>query len=154
TAGALFATDRENVRQQARRLSELGFNLLRLHHHDSPWVDPNIFCASKLTDTKSIDPGMLEKLDWWIKCLQDEGVYVWLDLHVQRHLKAGDGIGNFDEIAKGKPTADLKGFNYVNTSIQEAMRRFNEAYVTHLNPFTGLRYKDDPAIIALLLTNE
>ncbi len=65
-----------------------------------------------------------------------------------------DGITDFDEIAKGKPTADLKGFNYVNASIQEAMRRFNDAYVSHLNPFTGLRYKDDPAIIAFLLTNE
>ncbi len=34
------------------------------------------------------------------------------------------------------------------------MQRFNEAYVSHLNAFTGLRYKDDPAIIAMLLTNE
>ena len=34
------------------------------------------------------------------------------------------------------------------------MQRFAEDYVSHLNPFTGLRYKDDPAIIALLLTNE
>jgi len=154
TASALFGTDRENVRQQARRLSELGFNLVRLHHHDSPWVNPNIFGDSKLTDTKSLAPAMLDKLDWWIKCLKDEGIYVWLDLHVQRNFKPGDGITDFDEIAKGKPTADLKGFNYVNATIQEAMRRFNEDYVSHLNAFTGLRYKDDPAIIALLLTNE
>ena len=97
---------------------------------------------------------MLERLDWWIKCLKDEGIYVWLDLHVQRHFKPGDGIEDFEEIAKGKPTADLKGFNYVNASIQAAMQRFTEDYVNHLNPFTGLRYKDDPAIIALLLTNE
>jgi Cellulase (glycosyl hydrolase family 5) len=154
TAWALFGTDRENVKQQARRLSELGFNLVRLHHHDSFWVSPNIFGDSKQADTKALNPLMLEKLDWWIKCLKDEGIYVWLDLHVQRNFKPADGITDFDEIAKGKPTADLKGFNYVNASIQEAMRRFNEAYVSHLNPFTGLRYQDDPAIIAFLLTNE
>jgi hypothetical protein len=35
TAGALFGTSRDNVKRQARRLSELGFNLVRLHHHDS-----------------------------------------------------------------------------------------------------------------------
>lgn len=154
TANALFGTDRENVRQQARRLSELGFNLVRMTHTDSFWVSPNIFGDNKQADTKTLNPLMLEKLDWWIKCLKDEGIYVWLDLHVQRNFKPADGITDFDEIAKGKPTADLKGFNYVNASIQEAMRRFNEAYVTHLNPFTGLRLKDDPAIIALLLTNE
>jgi hypothetical protein len=154
TASALFATDRENVKQQARRLSELGFNLVRMTHTDSFWVNPNVFGDTKQADTKTLSPLPLEKLDWWIKCLRDEGIYVWLDLHVQRHFKPGDGITDFDDIAKGKPTIDLKGFNYINASIQEAMRRFNEAFVSHLNPFTGLRYKDDPAIIALLLTNE
>ena len=34
------------------------------------------------------------------------------------------------------------------------MQRFNAAYVTHVNQFTGLRYKDDPAIMAMLITNE
>ena len=34
------------------------------------------------------------------------------------------------------------------------MQRFNEAYVNHFNPFTGLRYKDDPAIVVMMLTNE
>jgi hypothetical protein len=34
------------------------------------------------------------------------------------------------------------------------MQQFNEAYLNHVNPFTKLAYKDDPAVIALLLTNE
>lgn len=154
TADALFGTDRDSVKRAARRLSELGFNLVRIHHHDSHWVSPNIFGDTKRSDTKNLNPGMLDRLDWWIKCLKDEGIYVWLDLHVQRHFKAADGIDNFNEIAKGRPTVSLKGYNYVNNSIREAMQRFNEAYLDHHNPFTGLRYKDDPAIMALLLTNE
>ena len=84
---------------------------------------------------------MLVKLDWWIKCLKDEGVYIWLDLETQRNFKARDDIDHFAEISKGKPSADLKGYNYVNTSIQEAMQRFNEAYANHVNPFTGLANK-------------
>lgn len=154
TAYTLFGTiRREDVRLQARRLSQLGFNLVRLHHHDSPWVNPNVF-GDKSPDTKTVSDAMLERLDWWIKCLKDEGIYIWLDLHVQRHFKSGDGIDDFDEISKGKATADLKGYNYVNASIEAAMQRFNEAYVNHINQFTGLRTKDDPAIIAMLLTNE
>src|SRR5262249_36163586 len=92
--------------------------------------------------------------DWWIKCLKDEGIYIWLDLHVGRQLKAGDGIEDFDEISKGKPTTGLEGYSYLNASIRQAMQHFNEAYVNHLNTFTGLRYKDEPAIVAMLLTNE
>lgn len=154
TAHALFGTARENVKQQARRLSKLGFNLVRLHHHDSAWVDPNIFGNQKSPDTQNLSSAMLDKLDWWIKCLKDEGIYIWLDLHVGRQLKAGDGIEGFGEISKNKPTADLRGYNYVNAGIQQAMRRFTEAYVTHGNSYTGLRYKDDPAIIAMLISNE
>jgi hypothetical protein len=153
-AYALFGTDRESVRRAARRLSELGFNLVRFHHQDSPWVNPNIFGDAASLDTKNLSPPMLEKLDWWIKCLKDEGIYVWLDLDTQRNLKAGDDIDHFAEISKGKPTADLKGYNYVNTSIQEIMQRFNQAYVNHVNFYTGLAYKDDPAIVTMLLTNE
>jgi hypothetical protein len=69
-------------------------------------------------------------------------------------MKPSDGVEGFDEIAKGRPLADLKGFNYVNSSIQQAMKRFNEAYLNHRNRFTGLRYVDEPAIVAVLLTNE
>lgn len=162
TAAALFGTSRENVRRQARRLSELGFNLVRLHHHDSPWVNPNIFGDRASPDTQSLSSEMLEKLDWWIQCLKEEGIYVWLDLHVQRHFKPGDAIEGFDEISKGNPItlrqgramADVKGYNYVNPSILQAMKRFNESYVNRRNIYTNVRYKDEPAIAAMLITNE
>ena len=49
---------------------------------------------------------MLEKLDWWIKCLKDEGIYVWLDLHVGRRVKAADGIDGFAEISQGRPNSE------------------------------------------------
>jgi len=146
TAYALFATSRDGVRQQARRLSQLGFNLVRLVHHDSAWVDPNVFGERSAPDTQSVRAEMLDKLDWWVRCLKDEGIYVWLDLHVGRELKPGDRIDAFDEITKARPAADLRGYNYVNPSIQAAMKRFNQAYTAH--------YKDEPAVVAMLITNE
>ena len=154
TAYALFGTDKENVRLQARRLSMLGFNLVRFHHHDSAWVHPNIFGDKNSPDTQHLNPAMLDRLDWWIKCLKDEGIYVWLDLEAGRLLKTADGIDHFDEISRGKGVAALTGFNYVNDSIKQAMQRFNDSYLNHYNPYTGLRYKDDPAIAAVLINNE
>lgn len=155
SAYSIFGASKDVVRQQAKRLSALGFNLVRLHHHDSPWVNPNIFGDTKsVPDTQRLHAESLDRLDWWIKCLKDEGIYVWLDLHVQRMFKAGDAIVGFDEMRKGKDVADLKGYSYVNPSIQEAMKRFSAAYVTHTNPYTGLAHKDEPAIAAMLITNE
>jgi hypothetical protein len=97
---------------------------------------------------------MLDKLDWWIKCLEEEGIYVWLDLHVGRRIKAADGVEGFAEISQGKSSASLTGYNFVNPSIQDIMKQFDEQYLNHQNRFTRLRYKDDPAIVALLITNE
>ena len=154
TASTLFSTPSDDVKAQAKRLSALGFNLVRLHHHDSLWVDPNIFGDQKLNNTKTINKDSIEKIDWWIKCLKDEGIYVWLDLHVDRPLKSGDSISAFDEIRKGEPTASLKGYNYVNQSIQKAMREFNTAYLNHVNKYTNTKYVDEPAIAAVLITNE
>ncbi len=64
TAGALFGTMlREDIAIQARRLSQLGFNLVRLHNHDSPWVDPNIFGKGKSRDTTTLSEDALATLD-------------------------------------------------------------------------------------------
>lgn len=154
SAYAIFNTSKDNVKLQAKRLSELGFNLVRLHHHDSSWVEPNIFGSQKSNSTKTIDPDSIEKLDWWIKCLKDEGIYVWLDMHVERKLKAADGISAFEEITHGKSEVDLKGYNYVNPSVQQAMQEFTESYITHRNKYTNTRYVDEPAIATVLITNE
>lgn len=155
TAYALFNTHPDTVVQQAKRLSSLGYNLVRIHHHDSYWVNPNIFGNKKFKkDTLTLDSAALDKLDWWIKCLKDEGIYVWLDLHVQRAFTREDNIYAFDEFSKGKETADLKGFNYVNLGIQQTMKAFNADYLNHVNVYTQVANKDEPAIIAQLITNE
>ena len=43
SAFTIFGTPKDNVKLQAKRLSELGFNLVRIHHFDSIWVSPNVF---------------------------------------------------------------------------------------------------------------
>ena len=152
-AYALYSTSDVDIKAQAKRIAQLGFNLMRIHHHDSSWVQPNIF-KNQADNTQELSAEAFKKLDWWIKCLKDQGVYVWLDLHVGRAMTKKDGIENFEDLAQGKDSAEIKGFNYYNESIQKQMQKFNEAYLNHVNPFTKLAYKADPAVIALLVTNE
>ncbi len=153
-AYTIFQTPKQQVTQQVKRLSALGVNLVRLHHMDSPWVVPNVFGGDNQQDTKTLNLEALDKIDWWIKCLKDEGIYVWLDLHVQRAFKPADAITHFSEISQANGLADLKGFNYVNPTIERAMREFNAAYLEHLNPYTHKKLIDEPAIAAVLITNE
>lgn len=152
TANALYRTPHENVPRQAHRIAQLGYNLIRIHHHDSPWVSPNIFVKGD-KNTLRLDPKSLDSLDYWIKCLKDEGIYIWLDMHVQRSLREDDSISQgVEEIRKAK--GSIKGFSYFNPDVLELMRRFQRQYVDRVNPYTKTAYKDEPALVAVLLTNE
>ena len=126
---------------------------MRFHHIDSE-LGATECLRHKAPDTRTLDEASLETIRLVDQVPGGQGIYIWLDLDDGRQLKAGDRIDDFAEISKGKSSADLRGYSYVNASIQEAMERFNEAFVNHLNRFTGLRYKDDPAIVSMLITNE
>jgi hypothetical protein len=148
----LFLTPRQEVVRQAHRMAQLGYNLMRIHHHDADWVSPNVF-GREARSTRRLDPQSLDSLDWWIKCLKDEGIYVWLDMHVDRLIHAGDGLTEgADEVARQK--GNLDGFCYYNMRLQEYMKEFQREYLGHLNRYTSLRYKDDPAVIGVLIANE
>jgi hypothetical protein len=152
-AFALFSTNREAIRQQARRLAAFGYNLVRFHHHDSHWVVPNVFDESD-GSTRRLRPASLESIDWWVKCLNDEGIYVWLDLHVGRRLLPGDGRAGVKGLSE-MTGADLdKGFVFVNPDLERLSEEFAAAYLVRKNKFTGQRYVDNPALLGVLVTNE
>ncbi|UCE47608.1 MAG: cellulase family glycosylhydrolase, partial [Phycisphaerales bacterium] len=151
-AYAIFA-DREHIRTQAKRIAQLGYNLMRIHHHDSMgWVGRTVIEDKSRADSQHLDAEVMDRLDYWIKCLRDEGVYIWLDLHVGRLFKAGDRIGaGFAEMQRRskRDGAEGKGFCYFNERIEQLMKDFNAKYMTHVNRYTSLAYKDDPAIMGL-----
>jgi hypothetical protein len=150
-ANALFQGKKEDVALQAKRLAALGYNLVRIHHHDSPWVKPNVFDPFTAT-TQKLDDRALDRIDWWVKCLKDEGIYVWMDLHVGRQFAKGDNVEGFAELARHQGSG--KGFNYVNPSIEKLMHKFAEQYLFRTNSYTGKRYPEEPALFGVLLTNE
>jgi hypothetical protein len=151
-ASALFVGKLE-INQQAKRIAELGYNLIRIHHHDSDWVKPNVFDPS-VKDTRTLNPQALDRIDYWVSALKDQGVYVWLDVHVGRMLKSGDGAGieGFDEIERKK--GEMRGFCYFNPGVKGLMEEFQRKYLDRVNKYTGLAYKDDPVVMGLLVTNE
>ncbi len=151
TGNALFSADDATISAQADRLAALGFNLVRIHHHDSGWVSPNVF-ARDAADTDTLDPVALERIDSWIAALTARGIYIWLDLHVGRELRPGDQLEGWDELARQR--GELKGFNYVDRAIEGKMDGFARAWLEHENVHTQRRLADDPAIVAVVVTNE
>lgn len=152
-AYALFNATNEAIEQQARRIAALGFNLVRIHHHDSAEWSPSVF-AKDAANTQSLDDANLDRIDYWVKCLKDNGVYVWLDLHTGRPFRPGDNIPDYEELTPGKSGRQGKGFNYVNDRITTLMKEFAAAYLTRTNRYTKTKYTEEPAVMGILITNE
>ena len=47
-----------------------------------------------------------------------------------------------------------KPYSTFNRRLIELQKKFNYDLWTHINPYTGLAYKDDPAIVLVEVTNE
>jgi len=159
-AYSLFMADRALIKAHAKRIAALGFNLVRLHHMDSQrWVEK---CLIKMGDTsQELDLEALDTYFYWIKCLKDEGIYLWVDLHVGRTFRKGDNIPGFNELIKKVENkrdiatgTEAKGYCYINDRIKELMQQFNKKLLTTVNPYTKTALKDETAIMGFQLTNE
>lgn len=147
SAGACFP-DKKNAVTLAKRLSALGFNLVRLHHMDAVWAGRGLIDYSK-NDSQHFNFKNLERLDYLISALKKEGIYIYLDLLVSREFKDNDGIKN----ASTLPYAG-KGSTIIHPRMIELQKEYANAIWNHINPYTGLRYREDPCFAFTLITNE
>lgn len=139
----------------AKRLAQSGHNCVRIHHHDSDWVTPNVFGPDKTrTKTTELNVEAMDRLCLFLKILRKNKIYFMLDLHVQRLLDTGDNV--IDTYAEVKSsTQGIKAVNYVDKNgVAQLMKNFNEQYLTYYNKFNGCMMKDDPGLIAVMITNE
>ncbi|HEY4220079.1 MAG TPA: cellulase family glycosylhydrolase, partial [Myxococcota bacterium] len=148
----LFTGTDAEIKLQAKRLAAFGYNLVRIHHHDSAWVTPNVIDTQNGT-SQTLDEKSLERLDFWIKALHDEGIYTWIDLHVGRRFQPGDQIPGYDELLRNQD-GQAKGFAFLNDRVGALMDSFARAYLTRKNRYSGVSLADDPAVPAVLITNE
>ncbi len=136
----------------ARRLAKFGVNIVRFHQMDAEWSTPNIFQFTKgrrLKDTQTLDPVSLDRLDYLVHCLKQEGIYVYMDLLTYRRFKSGDGVAAADKIPhEGRPYSNF------DPRMIELQKKFNEQLWTHVNPYTRLAYKDDPVVALSEIANE
>ena len=142
----------EYSKMVAKRLAKTGLNMVRFHQLDGDWSTPNIFQFSKgkyLENTRTLDPESMDRLDYLIYCLKAEGIYCYMDLLTYRRFRSGDGVENAVEL----PDAARPQSNF-DEHLIELQKEFCTNLWNHVNPYTGLAYKDDPAIAMTEIVNE
>jgi len=121
-----------------RRLKQLGYNAVRLHHFDNLVV--------KAGDKLTFDPVNLDRFFKTFATLKKNGLYVTIDLYISR-------LNGFEDGAKH----NFNARKILAWFAPEGRKNF-EAYARQLlttkNPYTGLSLADDPALITVGLINE
>jgi hypothetical protein len=140
--------EKAEAERMAARLSKFGCNLVRIHHLDAFWAQPNIFDNS-FNDTQHLSAEALDKLDYLVYQLKQRGIYIFMDLLVDRTFKEGDSVADYQNVERG---AKIAGF--YDPRIIELQKIYANQLLTHRNPYTGLRYIDDPAVVSAKLINE
>jgi hypothetical protein len=141
----IFASDAQ-LDSVVSRLAKMGCNMLRLHHMDAPWTSPNIF--DNADGTRALSAESMRQLDYLISRCKERGIYIFLDFLVHRDFTAADGV--FD------PPPDLGGkqAGFFSRKLIDLQKEYIANLLNHVNRFTGIAYKDEPAIAASEFINE
>jgi hypothetical protein len=123
-----------------------GFNLVRLHHFD----ERGGIIDLDAPDSRRLVAERIKKLDYWIYKAKQAGIYVYLDLLDYRRFKEGDGVPNAEAI--GRAARPYAVFDPRLIELQKEYAR--KLLVEHVNPYTGLSYADDPAIVMVEIYDE
>lgn len=136
----------EQADRLVRRFAAFGWNSMRLHHHDGPLTQGS-------ADRLSFNAENLDRFDYFVAKMIENGIYVTTDLQVSRPV-------NWEDIAfPGQHgPMDTKGVYKLLTCFWEPAYRNWEAFAVqfmeHVNPYTGRRYADEPGMPFVSLVNE
>jgi len=121
-------------------LSAMGCNSIRIHHFDSdlnryPDADGGFYKKN------------LDRLDYFVAEAKKRGIYITLDFFTYRHRDNMERLGNPSQM-------DYKVLCYFNEKARAGFMDFAKQLMGHVNPYTGVAWKDEPAITSINLINE
>ena len=145
--GSANYLSRKEVDGLADYLAFCGYNSVRIHHHDTRLTNRDY---KNVRNSLTLDFEMLDKLDYLVFRMKEKGIYVTTDFHTNRSFRSGDQIPECDFYDQ----AQMKMLIPVSSAAMENWKQFVRQWLTHRNPYTGLRWADEPALYCVNMINE
>ncbi len=141
------------MERQARHYVKHGINLVRLHP-----VQAELGLLQRDPDSgeRRLDPQRLDRLDRWFHTLKQQGIYMQWSLFYPHVITPDDGYSAdlYAELPDSGAGKSTSGFVNLMPQLQAAEWAWAEQLLTHRNPYTGLRYFEDPALAVVEVHNE
>ncbi len=144
---------RHSAEKYALRMASMGVNLVRPTLIDWPrgGETPATIYSRQDGSSQPLNEEMLDRFDYFAHCLKEQGIYLMLDLFTARGFMEGDDIEYYSE---RMPRGMLKAVNLYSPRMIALQKDYATRILSHVNPYTGLAYKDDPGVLMVQLVNE
>ena len=135
--------DAETADRLAAHLARVGYNAVRIHHHDGG--------LAKDGHGTELDPVKAKMLDGLVAACVKHGLYMTTDLFVSRRIPWRDiGVDRPGAAEMG----EFKELVQVHEGAYSNYIAFARNFLGHVNCITGRRNADEPALAWLSLVNE
>lgn len=132
----------EEAERFAARLARIGYNAVRIHHHEGDLADEM---------TGELRPEAMRRFDAMVAACIKEGLYLTTDLYVSRKVPWRRLDVDRDGFI---PVTEFKEMVLFDEKAYAEFKRFAALFLNHVNPFTGRRYAEEPALGWVSLVNE
>lgn len=144
-----FPTTKKQAEFSAKALANQGYNCIRFHHTDASWS--NCFLTKRSDGKWVINKDKLEAFDYFFYQLKLNGIYSNINLLTGRSISSADG---FPQEVNGKPWKALHCLGFWDDSAKNHQKNYAKELLSHVNPYTGLSYIEDPAVAIIEVNNE
>ena len=138
---------REKQILRIRYLRKHGINMVRQH---------SVFGFLGHLENGELNKRKLDQFDWWSGKLKEHGIYMTWSVFYPLMISEDDGYDPelFAELEGRGGLKSTSGLVNIEPKLQELQWRYVQKLLTHKNPYTGLRYVDDPALAVVEVHNE
>ncbi len=130
----------------AEHLARFGINCVRIHHLD--WQNPRGIIDAARDDTRHFVPELVDRFDYFISELKKRGIYVNINLNNGRTYKKGDGVKDYELLGFAK------ALTHFDPRLIGLQKEYARKLLTHVNPYTGKSYAEEPAVAMVEIVNE
>ena len=158
-------SSREACDRFAAQLSRVGYNTLRIHHHERNLVSKTANrpaegqsrgagASSPAFNDTVPDPERIALFDNLVAACIEHGIYLTTDLFVSRsHLTTWRSLG-IDRDGMISNTGEFKILCAFWEPAYSNLVAWSRNFMTHVNPHTGRSLAEEPALCTLALINE
>jgi predicted peroxiredoxin len=129
-------------------LAAMGINAVRFHFLDSNRGADKSHFSSVTKNTRVLNPEQLDKLDYFVSELKNQGIYSNFNLNVGRTYREDDDVPFFEYLGMAKAAT------LFDERLIELQKEYAFQLLTHKNNYTGNEYRNEPALAFVETVNE